>query len=189
MNWNVEGLSSVLSNSPETNVFKDADVICLSETLCTEEPPSIPGYYSLHHPAKQGARGRPVGGLAIYSKPFTNINLKSLNSLIFPATTTRGPCGCTVYFSTRCCGFDNWRASSSANWFTALGFTLHYRLYAVEGIIQQKGLPIGRVNEQETLEEDEEEEEEKKEDEKDKEEEDEEEDKGEGGEGEEEEEY
>ncbi|KAL1446001.1 hypothetical protein WDU94_006622, partial [Cyamophila willieti] len=101
INWNVEGLKGVSTNSPETKLFKNADIICLSETFCTEEPPQFPGYYSIHQPATQGTLGRPVGGIALYTKPYINMNRVSINENKIIASSTFGQI-CYYYFNPRC---------------------------------------------------------------------------------------
>ena len=65
--WNVEGLKSAL-NLAADNILQKQDILILVETLTTK-PIELPGFYSQHIPATQGARGRPKRGISCYFKP------------------------------------------------------------------------------------------------------------------------
>lgn len=75
VNWNIEGLKNVNNSSPdvETKLFENADILLLTETFCTEAPIPLQGYYATYSPAIQGELGRPIGGIALYSKPYLEI--------------------------------------------------------------------------------------------------------------------
>lgn len=92
INWNIEGLNNAVQNSPSTNfdLFQNSDIILLTETLCTETPLTLTGYYNTSIPAEkpEDGRGRPFGGITIYSKPFVNLEvIKSSNNKIHCSTS------------------------------------------------------------------------------------------------------
>lgn len=69
LNWNIEGFENAIKNSAETNLFRDTDLIILTETFDTDDRLHIPGYYKIFVSAEKQEKGRPTGGIAIIYKP------------------------------------------------------------------------------------------------------------------------
>jgi hypothetical protein len=76
--WNVEGLQGLQRNSPDANLFEDADVLVATETLITEDTYALEGYYPFVSPAPRAVMG---SGLAVFAKPHTDPVLVSLSNV------------------------------------------------------------------------------------------------------------
>ncbi|KAI5755637.1 hypothetical protein M8J77_018542 [Diaphorina citri] len=98
LNWNIEGFKNATNCSPEKNLFKDADLIILTETLNTDDLIQIPGYYRITVPAEKPDVGRPVGGIAIFYKPFLNLNQVNVKQNRIHANSSIGTILC-YYFN------------------------------------------------------------------------------------------
>lgn len=70
--WNIHGIND---DKFEDNSFISStckyDIICLSETMSGQAPGSLPGFSSpfIVKPTKKKRKGRPSGGMLIYTKP------------------------------------------------------------------------------------------------------------------------
>jgi hypothetical protein len=67
MNWNIEGLISVIEYL-NSNIIIENDIIILTETFLTRSWNSS-NHYAIHLLATQGQVGRPKGGISILPKP------------------------------------------------------------------------------------------------------------------------
>lgn len=97
LNWNIEGFKNVIANSPEKDLFKDTDLIILTETFCTDEQIQIPGYYKIESPAEKPNAGRPKGGIAVFYKPFLSLHQVSIQQNKIQAQSILGNILC-YYF-------------------------------------------------------------------------------------------
>lgn len=68
VNWNIEGFSSVMRSAPENDIVRDADLVCLTETLACDDI-CLQGYYAFSSYAVKPQKGRPIGGITIFAKP------------------------------------------------------------------------------------------------------------------------
>lgn len=90
VNWNIEGYEGVNKNSPDTDLFKNADLVMLTETLDTEDKINHPGYYKISSLALKPDKGRPVGGMALLYKPHLELIEVSKSDNKIHATTPFG---------------------------------------------------------------------------------------------------
>lgn len=102
--WNIEGLKSVISNAPNTNLLQnlnnqDVDIALLTETFCVQDPPPFDGYYCFSQPAEchEDRRGRPIGGISIYAKPSLKPQLTHMNNNRVHISTSIGHIFCYYY--------------------------------------------------------------------------------------------
>ena len=72
--WNVEGLSALRTNSPDTDIFLGADILVFAETLITDESFGLEGYYSF---VQTGERATMGSGIGVFVKPHLNPSLIS----------------------------------------------------------------------------------------------------------------
>ena len=90
LNWNVEGLEAVLE-SVSRDIFSQFDICTLTETFLTNtSKTAVNSLYNIHASARQGERGRPIGGLACLLKynmaPFRMV-MKDENRLVIQTET------------------------------------------------------------------------------------------------------
>ena len=67
--WNVEGLQALQSHTAELNLFGNADILVLTETLTTDENYVLEGYYGFIQAAPEAVMG---SGIGVFVKPHLN---------------------------------------------------------------------------------------------------------------------
>lgn len=98
LNWNIEGLNNTRTESPENNIFHEADIIFLTETMCISNPKHIEGYYNVSSAAKKQDKGRPIGGISINAKPNIKISSSNITNCKIQCITNVGEIIC-YYFN------------------------------------------------------------------------------------------
>jgi hypothetical protein len=69
LDWNVEGLKTVVNNIQE-DIFNQFAACTLTEMFTLDiSKVNVLGFYNIHTLARQGERGRPVGGVSCLIKP------------------------------------------------------------------------------------------------------------------------
>lgn len=86
--WNIHGLNE---EKFEDDLFISSvckyDIICFSETMVGGSPGNLPGFSSpfIVKPTKKRKRGRPSGGMLIYTKPIIRQGTSEIKQTHFSA--------------------------------------------------------------------------------------------------------
>lgn len=67
--WNIEGFHGACRLSPDKDLFKNYNILVLTETFITSGLLDIPGFYTFQKHAHQPDLGRPIGGILIATTP------------------------------------------------------------------------------------------------------------------------
>lgn len=75
--WNIHGLKDKFEDNSFVSLACKYDIICLSETMLSQSPGNLPGFSSPYiiKPSKYKRKGRPSGGMLIYSRPNIKKNI------------------------------------------------------------------------------------------------------------------